>query len=80
MANKRDCLTRSKQARDALRTDNVQLKQRGGLVGHKALLRDYEDKKDETEELKKRMQELQDRYTDLIATCERIKTRIAQTS
>lgn len=80
VANKRDLLTRSKQARDALRADNAQLKQRGGLVGHKTLLRDYEDKKDETDELQKRMQGLQEQYTDLIATCERIKTRIAQTT
>ena len=34
----------------------------------------------QTEELKKQMQELQEKYTDLIATCERIKTRISQTS
>lgn len=34
----------------------------------------------QTEELQKRMQGLQEQYTDLIATCERIKTRIAQTS
>lgn len=47
LVQKRDLLTRSKQARDALRADNAQLKQRGGLVGHKTLLRDYEDKKDE---------------------------------
>ena len=43
----RDHLTRMKQARDSLRMDNNRLKQRGGLVGHKALLRDYEERKDQ---------------------------------
>lgn len=47
LVQKRDLLTRSKQARDALRADNVQLKQRGGLVGHRTLLGDYEDKRNE---------------------------------
>lgn len=40
-------LTRLKQARDSLRLDNRRLKQRGGLVSHTQLLRDFEDRQDE---------------------------------
>ena len=36
-----------KQARDALRTDNNRLKQKGGLVSHPALLGDFEERKDQ---------------------------------
>lgn len=44
---KRDHLTRMKQARDALRTDNIRLRQKGGLVCHSALLRDFEERRDQ---------------------------------
>lgn len=43
----RDHLTRMKQSRDSLRMDNNRLRQRGGLVGHKVLLRDYQERKDQ---------------------------------
>lgn len=36
-----------KQARDALRMDNIRLRQRGGLVSHSALLRDFEERMDQ---------------------------------
>ena len=36
-----------KQVRDALRMDNIRLKQKGGLVGHSALLRDFEERRDQ---------------------------------
>jgi len=44
---KRDVLTRLKQARDSLRFDNTKLKHKAGLLGNKPLLRDFEDRKDE---------------------------------
>ena len=43
----RDHLTRMKQARDALRADNIRLRQRGGLVSQSALLRDFEERRDQ---------------------------------
>ena len=43
----RDCLTRLKQARDALRTDTVRLRQKGGLVAHSGLLRDFQERRDQ---------------------------------
>ena len=36
-----------KQARDCLRTDNIRLHQKGGLVSHSGLLRDFEEKRDQ---------------------------------
>ncbi|CAB3994329.1 Hypothetical predicted protein [Paramuricea clavata] len=48
VAQKRDILTRTKQARDALRIDNVKLRQKCGLLGNEPLLRDYEERKDES--------------------------------
>ncbi len=47
MLQKRDHLTRMKQARDALRMDNIRLRQKGGLVSHSALLRDFEERVDQ---------------------------------
>ena len=40
-------LTRLKQTRDSLRLDNQRLRQRGGLVCHTQLLRDFEDRQDQ---------------------------------
>ena len=39
------------QARDGLRIDNTKLKHKAGLLGNKPLLKDYEVRKDEGEEL-----------------------------
>jgi len=47
VAKKRDHLTRMKQARDGLRTENIRLRQKGGLVSHSGLLRDFEEKRDQ---------------------------------
>ena len=44
---KRNVLTRLKQTRDAVRSDNLKLRQKGGLVAHKRLLCDFEEKIDE---------------------------------
>ncbi|KAG5455822.1 MAG: hypothetical protein BJ554DRAFT_4626 [Olpidium bornovanus] len=42
VAKMRDTLPQTKQERDRLRNENVALKQRNGLLGNDALLRDYE--------------------------------------
>ena len=44
---RRDILSRLKQTRDTLRLDNQRLRQRGGLVCHSDLLRDFEDRQDQ---------------------------------
>ncbi|KAG9345539.1 hypothetical protein JZ751_008683 [Albula glossodonta] len=46
--SKRDVLTRTKQVRDGIRADNLQLRQRCGLLGNETLLRDFEDKRVQT--------------------------------
>lgn len=47
VADNRDLLTRTKQARDALRMDNIRLRGRCGLLGQESLLRDFEERRDE---------------------------------
>ena len=44
---KRDILTRNKQVRDAMRIENVKLRQKCGLLGNEPLLRDYEQRKEQ---------------------------------
>ncbi|CAH2299759.1 Hypothetical predicted protein [Pelobates cultripes] len=65
VAQKRDILTKTKQARDSLRIDNLKLKQQCGLLGNKTLLRDFEDKVDATEELQKKLENLKRRHAEL---------------
>nr|XP_038034246.1 coiled-coil domain-containing protein 96 [Anas platyrhynchos] len=46
LSQKRDFLTRKKQARDRLRANTLKLQQKRGLVGNEVLLRDFEEKVD----------------------------------
>lgn len=75
---KRDILTHIKQTRDSLRADNIRLRQKGGLVGHKALLRDYEETQDESEALMAKLERLQRRHAELSVMCEGLKKKIEQ--
>lgn len=52
---KRDILTRTKQVRDALRIENVKLRQKCGLLGNEPLLRDYEQRKEQVQLLSEYM-------------------------
>lgn len=47
LLQKRDILTRNKQVRDAMRIENVKLRQKCGLLGNEPLLRDYEQRKEQ---------------------------------
>ena len=69
-------MTHLKQARDALRADNQRLKQKGGLVGHKTLLRDFEERIDESEEMRQRLELLQKRHSELSVMCEGLRRKI----
>ncbi len=69
-------MTHLKQARDALRADNQRLKQKGGLVGHKTLLKDFEEQLDESEEMRLRLEQLQKRHSELAVMCDGIKKKI----
>jgi hypothetical protein len=45
VSDARDRLAGYKQERDLLRAENLQLRQKSGLLGNKALLRDFEVRK-----------------------------------
>ncbi|XP_076828582.1 cilia- and flagella-associated protein 184 [Brachyhypopomus gauderio] len=65
LARGRDVLTRTRQARDALRTDNLRLRQRCGLLGNVTLLRDFEEKVDVCNVLEEQLETLKRRHAEL---------------
>ncbi|XP_077333956.1 cilia- and flagella-associated protein 184 [Lithobates pipiens] len=76
VAHKRDILTRTKQARDSLRMDNLNLKQKSGLLGNKTLLRDFEEKVDATEELRQKLEDLKRRHAELTLSSKGVMKKI----
>lgn len=76
VAQNRDILTRTKQARDKLRIDNQRLQQKCGLLGNTLLLRDFEEKVDAAEILKKKLEILKRHHAGLSLTCNGIKKKI----
>ncbi|XP_030047022.1 cilia- and flagella-associated protein 184 [Microcaecilia unicolor] len=78
VALRRDILTKTKQARDSLRISNVKLRQKCGLLGNEALLRDFEDKVDASEELSRRLETLKRRHAELTLNCSAIKKKIKE--
>ncbi|KAI4874073.1 hypothetical protein NFI96_024747 [Prochilodus magdalenae] len=76
VARKRDILTRTKQARDALRADNLRLRQRCGLLGNSTLLRDFEEKVDASESLETRLETLKRRHAELTLKCAGVKKKL----
>ena len=76
---KRDILSRTKQARDALRIDNQKLRQSCGLLGNEPLLRDFEERKDEGDDLRNRLEMLKMRHADLTLNCNQVRRKIEQT-
>ncbi|XP_029447460.1 coiled-coil domain-containing protein 96 [Rhinatrema bivittatum] len=78
VAHRRDILTKTKQARDSLRISNVKLRQKCGLLGNEALLRDFEEKTDASEELGRRLETLKRRHAELTLNCSGIKKKIKE--
>ncbi|XP_066429418.1 cilia- and flagella-associated protein 184 [Eleutherodactylus coqui] len=76
MGKKRDILTKTKQARDSLRMDNLKLKQKCGLLGNKVLLRDFEDKVDTTEELRQTLENLKRHHAELTLSSKGLMKKI----
>ncbi|KAG9479751.1 hypothetical protein GDO78_011665 [Eleutherodactylus coqui] len=76
MGKKRDILTKTKQARDSLRMDNLNLKQKCGLLGNKVLLRDFEDKVDTTEELRQTLENLKRHHAELTLSSKGLMKKI----
>uniref|UniRef100_A0A8C3X3K5 CCDC113/CCDC96 coiled-coil domain-containing protein n=1 Tax=Catagonus wagneri TaxID=51154 RepID=A0A8C3X3K5_9CETA len=78
VALRRDILTKTKQARDSLRADNIRLSQKCGLLGKEALLRDMEEKVDKTEELSRRLEALKHHHAGLTLSCRGVKQKIRE--
>ncbi|XP_054840836.1 coiled-coil domain-containing protein 96 [Eublepharis macularius] len=76
LAQKREVLTRIKQARDRLRIDNEKLHQKCGLLGDTLLLRDFEEKVNVAEVLKQRLEALKRQHAGLTLTCNGVKKKI----
>ncbi|XP_054762933.2 coiled-coil domain-containing protein 96-like isoform X1 [Lytechinus pictus] len=76
VAQKRDVLSRTKKARDSLRIDNQRLRQKSGLLGKKSLLQDFEERKDEGDELRGRMEYLKRHHAELTLNLAGVKKKI----
>lgn len=78
VALRRDILTRTKQARDRLRADNIKLNQRSGLRGKELLLRDMEEKADRTEGLQQHIKSLERHHAGLAMSCRGVKQKLRE--
>jgi len=65
--------------RDSLRTDNHRLRQTGGLLGNEPLLADYEDRADESTELRERINKLKVQHSELTLNLDGVRRKIAET-
>ncbi|XP_068762170.1 cilia- and flagella-associated protein 184-like [Montipora capricornis] len=79
VAQKRDILTRTKQVRDALRIENVKLRQKCGLLGNEPLLRDYEERKEQSGELRDKIERLKMAHAELTMNSSGVRTKIEGT-
>ncbi|NXY68116.1 CCD96 protein, partial [Glareola pratincola] len=75
---KRDILTKTKQARDRLWRNNLKLQQKCGLLGNEILLRDFEEKVDTAELLSQQLETLKRHHADVILTCRGIQKKIKE--
>jgi len=78
VAQKRDILSRTKQGRDALRIDNQRLRQNCGMLGNEALLRDFEERKDESDMLEQKLERLKRQHAELTLSCSGVRKKIEQ--
>ncbi|XP_035281458.1 coiled-coil domain-containing protein 96 [Anguilla anguilla] len=74
----RDLLTRTKQVRDGIRADTLQLRQRCGLLGNETLLKDFEEKVGSSETMEERLVALKRRHADLNLKCSKVKKKLEQ--
>ena len=78
LLQKRDILSRTKQARDALRIDNQRLRQNCGLLGNESLLRDFEERKDESDDLRDKLDNLKTLHAELTLNLNGVRRKIQQ--
>ncbi|XP_011486034.1 coiled-coil domain-containing protein 96 isoform X1 [Oryzias latipes] len=70
---KKDLLTRTKQACHRLQRDNLRLQERRGLLGNRVLLQDFEDTVDAAEQLENRLETLELQHADMISCCYKLR-------
>ncbi|POI30091.1 hypothetical protein CIB84_006158 [Bambusicola thoracicus] len=78
LQQKRDVLTKIKQARDGLQAHEVQLQQLHGLLGEETLLRDLEEKGNAMGLLPQQLEALKRRHTALILKQREIQKKISK--
>lgn len=76
VTRKRDVLTSIKQERNSLKRDNQKLKERRGLLGNTALLRDFDDTTHACAHLEEKLENLRCRQADLDFFLGRRKKRL----
>ncbi|XP_067876174.1 coiled-coil domain-containing protein 96 [Heterodontus francisci] len=76
VAQKREILTKTKQARDRVRAANFKLKEKCGLLCNKVLLRDFEENVDASDRLRHKLEALKRRHADLTLDSYGIKKKI----
>ncbi|CAG5116775.1 unnamed protein product, partial [Candidula unifasciata] len=78
LAQSRDILSRTKQARDSLKIDNNKLRQKCGFLGNESLLRDFEEQKDENIELQSKLDQLKRKHSELTLHCNHVRQKVEQ--
>ncbi|KAI8588647.1 hypothetical protein BDZ88DRAFT_421182 [Geranomyces variabilis] len=76
---RRDAMPAEKKGRDKVRKENRELKRRAGLLGEDGLLRDFEERVDQTSELQEQIQELQRQHAGHAQEILAIKRKIQKT-
>lgn len=78
LSQKRDFLTRKKQARDRLRASTLKLQQKRGLVGNEVLLQDFEEKVDTLELLRQQLETLKCHHAGLTLTRREVQKKVRE--
>ena len=65
--------------RDGLRIDSQRLQQSGGLLGNTLLLRDFEERHDDSAQLSKRLAELKSKHAELTLDTDAVRRKIDAT-
>lgn len=78
LLQKRDALTKAKQARDRLRAHKVKLQQQRGLLGEETLLWDLEEKVNTMELLQQQLEALKHRHAGLILKQREMQKKISK--
>ncbi|XP_031444208.1 coiled-coil domain-containing protein 96 [Phasianus colchicus] len=78
LLQKRDALSKTKQARDRLRARNVKLQQQRGLLGEEVLLRDFEEKVNAMELLQRQLEALKHHHAGLILKQREIQKKMRE--